>query len=92
MPTPYSSGAGRNDAQGSRYVAQEGVWNLKQDPGAVSGVLFAAAGAAMGKVFQNLNRVANDPIRLPSFHVHDQPDAARIAFLTRVVKSLRLGR
>jgi hypothetical protein len=64
---------------------------LQKDSGAVPRVFFATAGAAMGKVFQHPNAVANDPVRLPSFDVDDKSDAARIAFIPWIVEAFRLG-
>ena len=42
----------------------------------------------MGKVFQDLNTVTYDSIRLPAFDVDDQANPASVVFLTRIVKSL----
>ncbi len=78
----------QSDAERRGYIAQKYVRNLEHDPRAVARVLFAAAGAAVGQVLQYLDGIANNLVRLAPFHVHDQPYAARVVLVLRVIKAL----
>ena len=76
--------AGRR--QGSRrHRPQEGVRHLNEDAGAVAGVDLAPAGAAMLQVFQDLQRLTHDRVRLPAFDVDDEADAAGVVLVLGIV-------
>ena len=59
-------------------------------PGAVAGVVLAAAGAAVVQVDQGRQAVADQPVRLPPLEVDHEADAAAIVLVLRVVEALRL--
>jgi hypothetical protein len=68
--------------------AQERVGRLDQDPRAVAGVRFAAAGAAVLQIDQDLQCLGDDAVRAFALLVHDEADAAGVAFEARVVQTL----
>ena len=65
--------------------------HLEQDAGAVAGVGLAAARAAMVEVFQHLNRLLQDLVRLPPFDIDNKADATGVVLEPRIVQAL-LGR
>src|SRR5690606_41764974 len=50
-----------------------------------------ADSAAMSEVFQHLQAVFHDLMRLLALHMRNKANAARIMFVARIVKSLRCG-
>ena len=62
--------------------------DLEQNPGAIPGVDFAAARAAMAEVVQDLQRLLHNRMRLSTFDVGDKTDAARVVFMGRIVETL----
>jgi hypothetical protein len=56
------------------------VRNLKQNSGAVAGVLLTSAGAAVLEIEKNFDRLLYDRVRLSTLQIHDKPDAAGIVF------------
>ena len=65
--------------------------DLDQDPGAVAGVGFAAAGAPVVEVDQGRQAVAHDLVRLPPFQVDEEADAAGVVLVAGVVEALGRG-
>src|SRR5690606_25799898 len=61
------------------------VRDLHEDAGAVAGARVGADGAAMLEVFENLQAVFNDLVRLAPLDVGDEADAAGVALEARVV-------
>ena len=59
--------------------------NLKQDTGAVTCVLLAAAGAAMFEVQQHLNRLLNYVVRLAALDIDDEARTASVVLAVRVI-------
>ena len=88
MPTPYSPGAGSAMPSLSHSLAEKRVRHLHEDAGAVAGVLLAAAGAAVLQVEQDLERLADDVVRLAVLQVDDEADAAGIVLVARIVQTL----
>ena len=80
------SGVGQRERD---VPAEEGVGRLNENARAVAGVGFAATGAAMFQIDQDVQRLAHDVVRALALHVHDEPDAAGVAFVPRVVQTLR---
>jgi hypothetical protein len=78
----------QGNANPRRLLAQETVGHLDQKAGAIAGVGFAAGRAAVLKVDEDVERLANDAVRAPAFDVDDKTDAAGIMFEGRVVKAL----
>jgi hypothetical protein len=68
---------------------EERIRHLDEDAGAVAGVDFAAACAAMQQVDQELERLLHDRVGAPPFDMDDEPDAARITFVIGRIESLR---
>jgi len=70
------------------HGAEELVRHLNQDAGTVARLGVAAARAAMLQVFENLDPLLDDLVALRAVHVYDEPNAAGIAFLRRIVHPL----
>ena len=79
----------QREPEAARFLAKELVRHLDQDAGAVAGVDFAAARAAMQEVDEQLKRLLDDGVRAHAFDVDDEPDAAGVFFVARVIESLR---
>ena len=62
--------------------------NLDQDPGAITGILLAAAGAAMHEVPEYGQCVRHDSMRTASLDVHDETDTTGVVLVSRVIKTL----
>jgi len=75
------------DAERRRDLAQEAVGHLNQDARAVSGVRFAAAGAAVQEVDQHLQAALDDGVGARPLDVGDEADAAGIVLVARIVQS-----
>ena len=75
----------------SGTLLEERVRRLDEDAGAVAGIGFAAAGAAVLQVMQDLDGLLNDVVRLAALDVDDEADAAGVVLELRIVKPL-LGR
>src|SRR5262249_7983475 len=69
-------------------ASQESVRHLNQDTGAIPGVGFAAAGAAVFEVEQDLDGLLDDGMRFAPREVNDEADAAGIVLVLRVVQTL----
>ena len=92
MPLPYWPTAGKLDASLAADFLVERVGHLQQDAGAIAGIGFAAAGAAVVEVLQYLDRLLEDPVRLVALDVDDETDSASIVFVARIVEALFPGR
>src|SRR5688572_32539136 len=68
-------------------LAEEAIPRLDQDAGAVAGVRLAAAGPAVLEVDEHLQRLLDDVVRALPLDVHDEPDAAGVALMARVVQT-----
>src|SRR5207248_3446011 len=55
-----AAGRGKADPPRSALATEEGIGNLDQDAGSVTGQRVAAAGAAMGEVLQHGERLLDD--------------------------------
>ena len=62
--------------------------NLNQDSSSIAGVLFAAFGAAMLQVHENLKRPPNDVIRFASCDIDYKTDATCVVLELRIVQTL----
>ena len=58
-----------------------------EDSGAIAGVGFAAAGAAVVHVFEHGEGVVDDGMGGPAFDVGDEADAAGVVFVVGGVES-----
>jgi hypothetical protein len=74
--------------RGGGDLAEEFVWCLDQDAGAVAGVDLAAAGAAVTEVDQHLQRLLHDGVRLPPLDVDHEADTAGVVLVLGVVQPL----
>ena len=86
--------AGRRqaDAEGVGRLAEEPIGRLDQDAGAVTRVGLAAARAAVLEVDEDLEPALDDGVRADALDVDDEPDAARVVFVARVIQALGLRR
>ena len=81
----------QRDPQARRLGTEEPIRHLNQDAGAVPGIRFAAAGAAMLEIDQDLQGMANDRVRTPSLGVDDEADTAGVVLVTRVIQAVGGG-
>ncbi len=81
---------GRRQVEGERR-AEERVWHLQEDAGAVAGARVGAAGAAVLQVDQEIQRLPHDIVRLAAFEMGDEADAAGVVLVTGPVESLVAG-
>ena len=86
------AGCGQLDACLAAHLFIEGVRHLQQHAGAVARVDFAATGPAVVQVLQYLDRLLEDAVRLVTLEVDDEPLAAGVVLVARVVKTLFGGR
>ena len=82
---------GQFDAQRCADLAQECIRHLQEDAGAVAGIGFTAAGAAMVEVDQDGQRLLDDLVGLFPLDVGDEADAAGIVFELGIVEPLLFG-
>ncbi len=82
------SGTGKANPQLIAFPLQEAMGHLQENAGPVSGVLLAAARAAMLQVYQDLDRFADNVVRPAGFQIDDKADAAGIVFVLRVIQTL----
>jgi hypothetical protein len=68
------------------------VRHLDQNPRAVAGVGFTAAGAAVLQVDQYLKTACDDGVGLPAGDIYDKPDAAGVVFEGWIVQPAALRR
>ena len=87
-----AAGGGKVEAGRGRRLAQEAIRHLDQDAGAVAGVRFAAARAAVLQVDQHLETARDDGVRAAAGDVYDEPDATGIVFERRVIQTVPLRR
>jgi hypothetical protein len=85
MPTAYCPGDGSSIRNFPAFRREELVGNLKQYTGAITGVLLTAAGPAMFKVQQNLNRFLYYVVRLASLNVDDEARTTSIMLAVWVI-------
>ena len=90
-PAPYRARFRQLPAEPAGFLAQEAVRHLNQDAGAVAGVDFTAAGAAVFEVDEHLQGLPDDRVRPASLHVRHEPDAAGVVLMSRVIQALRGG-
>jgi hypothetical protein len=65
--------------------AQEAIRHLDQDAGAVAGVHFASARAAVLQVDQYLEAAGDDGVGSPSGDIDDEPNTAGVVLERRIV-------
>ena len=86
------AGLGQVQAELFAFVREEGVRNLRQHAAAVAERRVGADGAAMVEIDEDLQALLQDGVRLAAVHVGDDADAARIALVRGIVKTLRARR
>ena len=86
------AGRGQRDTRLAAHFFIEGMRHLQQHPCAVARVDFAAAGPAVVQVLQYLDRLLEDAVRLVPLDVDDEPLAASVVLVARVVETLPGGR
>ena len=62
--------------------------HLQQNAGAVAGVFFTAARAAMIEILQHRERLLDDLVGLFTFDIDHEADAAGVVLETRIVQPL----
>src|SRR5262249_4505879 len=85
---PVGARLGKFEAAAGCLTLEKLVRNLNQYSGAVAGARIAAARAAMGEIVEDLQCLAHDVVRALAGHVHDEPDAAGVVLVCRIVQSL----
>ena len=82
----------QRDALDPRDLSQKLVRHLNQNARAVTRVHLAPARPAMIEIHEDRQRLLHDLVRTLSFHLANKPDAARVMFKLRIVKSLLFGK
>src|SRR4029077_6601094 len=77
-------GGGESDPLRRALAAEERVGHLDEDAGTVAGQGVATAGATMGQVLEDGERLLDDVVRVLALDVHHQAAAARVAFGARI--------
>ncbi|MGY4355777.1 hypothetical protein ACVW0J_002270 [Bradyrhizobium sp. i1.7.7] len=77
----------QREAELPGLAAEEGVRDLHQDAGAVTGARVGADGAAMLEVAEDAERVRDDLVGLLALDVGDEADAAGILLQARIVQT-----
>ena len=88
MPDPVLAGHRQFDAGITGCAPQEFVRYLEQNSGAVPRAGIATLRAAVRKIFEDLQTLTDDVVRLLAFDVDDKADPAGIFFVSRVVEPL----
>ena len=83
----HAVAAGRRELDARRGAAQEGVGDLQQDPGAVTGVGIGALGAAMLEVLQRVERLLDHGMTRLSPQLRHEGDAARVVLVGGIVEA-----
>ncbi|CAB4827496.1 unannotated protein [freshwater metagenome] len=84
-------GTRRRQVEG-KHSAQEGVGNLDEDPGAVTGVLLGAGGPAVLEVAQRGQTLCHDVVRANALQVGHERHAAGVALEPWVVEPVGRGK
>jgi hypothetical protein len=82
---------GEFDPERGTDLPEKPVRKLQENARTVTGIRFAAAGAAMIEVDEDRKRLANDLMGLYAFHVNYEPDAAGIVLELRIIETLLFG-
>jgi len=80
---------GEREAELLALAGEEFVRNLDEDAGAVAVFWITTAGAAVGKVQEDLNAFLDDFVALDAGDAGDKPDTAGVVLMRRVVETLR---
>jgi len=88
LPDPVLAGPRQFDAGITGCAPQDFVRYLEQNSGAVPRAGIATLGAAVREIFENLQTLTDDVVRLLAFDVDHKADAAGIFFVSRVVEPL----
>ncbi|GAB5505427.1 MAG: hypothetical protein Rhirs2KO_05900 [Rhizobiaceae bacterium] len=72
------------------FLTIEGVRNLHQNAGAVAHQRVGTHRPAVSEVFEHLETVLNDPVRLHALHMGYEADTAGIMLVARIVKPDRV--
>ncbi len=78
----------QRQALASAGAAQKCIGKLDQDAGAIALQRIRTGRAAMGEVFQDRETLRDDRVTLAALDVGDEPQAARIALVRRIVETL----
>ncbi len=78
---------GQVDAEPDTFVEKEFMRDLDHDAGAVAGVVFTAAGAAVFHVLQDRQRVGDDLVGFVALDIGNETDATSITFKLRGVET-----
>ena len=76
------------EAEGFALTRKKLVGDLDQQSGAVARLRITAAGPAVRQVDQNLNSLLDNLVTLLATNAGDKPDATRVVFMRRIVKTL----
>ena len=88
LPYAVLAGLRQFDANITGCAPQEFVRYLEQNSGAVPRTGIATLRAAVREIFEDLQTLADDVVRLLALDVDDKADAAGIFFVSRVVEPL----
>ena len=91
VPTRVLPGVGQRDASRRHFAGKKRMWDLDQDSRAVAGIRIAAAGAPVGEVTQDGQRLADDFMGFFAFDIDDKSCAAGIMLEIGVIQPLLGG-
>src|SRR5262249_33297552 len=82
------SGLGQGHAKRGPLFAEEPIWSLEQNAGAVSRVLFATTGTAVFEVNEDLQSLLDQIVALAGLEVDDKSYATGVMLIARIVEPL----
>jgi len=84
------AGLRQRNAQRFGNFREKPVGCLDEDAGAVAGIRLATAGPAVVQVYEHLDGLFDDGVRLLPLHVDNKPHPTRFVLELRIVQSLAL--
>ena len=89
LPNRVMAGFGQLQSERVAFNRKELVRNLRQHAAAIAERRVGAGGAAVVEIDENLQALLQNGVRLAAAHVGHDADAARVAFVGGIVKTLR---
>ena len=86
------AGGGKLEADALGLLDEEAVRDLQHEASAVARLGVRTHGTAMLEVLEDGKAIRDHAVALLVVDVGDQPDAAGIVFVARVIKTMRLGK
>ena len=87
-PDPVLPHLRQGNPKGGALFNEKFMRDLNQQAGAVPGQRIAAASPPVAEVFDDLNALFNNGVRLLALHIDHEAHAAGVFFVLRVIKTL----